>query len=87
MEMKADVLNFKKNIFVNFFGGHDDFNKTIFLLRLQGQQQWRRGLGVGSWLLNPGVCGSNPGRGVIPLGKEFTTNFLPQVTRCGAGPD
>ena len=40
----------------------------------------RRGLGVGSRLLNPGVCGSNPGRGVIPLWKEFTTNFLPQVT-------
>lgn len=35
----------------------------------------RRGLGAG-------VGGSNPGRGIIPLGlgKEFATNFLPQVT-------
>ena len=40
------------------------------------QVSGRRGLR----LLNPGVCGSNPGCGVIPLGKEFTTNFLPQVT-------
>ena len=34
-----------------------------------------------SRLLNPGVCvcGSNPGRGVILLGKEFTTNLQPQA--------